>query len=398
MSRRNRRRGPDRVDTVKRLTKEIESKLGGTPLSEVGKKLLNGLLLLQFVSKEEADWGEVHRNVTAFLQRLPNDFGPRFHFDAYLIECIKDGWSEGSVTFPDTLVPVYRQEWQYERLPVLGIVEEEGTAHHLYLIGISKEEQRRVETPPFLLDYSFLCHEIAHYLFASYGGPFVDRFGEALEEALRRRARRRMPLRETAEARSESMSDELRQNWSIDRGGTWAIELAIDVAVLWACGPAYIDTLYHHLADYRDHFQLTPSHPPAALRAELMIRAGRRLSWGEQVEGLESKLEAWKAERPSALNRYRALTNEDIVAACLEAALTYCQTAQLPQLTPGDLTRIQDRVEQEKELVGRDLIVGAWLISQNRGHDDYEQWERKVFEQYVTALRDETAADADDPQ
>lgn len=398
MSRRNRRRGPDRVDTVKNLTKEIESKLGGTPLSEVGKKLLNGLVLLQFVPEEEADWTEIDRAFAAFLQRLPDDFGPWFHFDAYLIECIKDAWSVGPATFPDTLVPVYRQEWQYERVLVPGTVEKEGRAHHLYLIGISEEEGRRVQAPPFLLDYSFLCHEIAHYLFANYGQPFVERFGEALEKALRQRARRRMPLRETAGARSESISDELRQNWSIDRGGTWAIELAIDVAVLWACGPAYIDTLYHHLDDYRDHFQLTPSHPPAALRAELMIRAGRRLSWGEQVEGLESKLEAWKAERPSAFNRYRALTDDRIVTACLEAALTYCQKVQLPRLTPGDLTRIQDRVEQEKELVGRDLIVGAWLISQNRRHDDYEQWERKVFEQYVTALRDETAADVDDPQ
>jgi hypothetical protein len=62
---------------------------------------------------------------------------------------------------------------------------------------------------------------------------------------------------------------------------------------------------------------------------------------------------------------------------------------KLPQLRPNDLTRIQNRVEKDQELVGTDLIVGAWIVEQNCTSEEYEVWQASRYDKYVAALNDE---------
>jgi hypothetical protein len=386
--RRRRRRQKGKVDTVKDLIERIKNQLGGTPLSEVGKRLLRTIELLQYNPERDGLWPKIDHSFSNFLSHLPDRFGPRFHFDAYLLHSIKEEWGQGPASFPDTVVPVYRREWQYVPLPVPGETEG-GKAHHLYLIGIDEAEEHRYDSPPWLLDYPLVCHELAHYLLAKYGHSFKEDFEASLENVLRDRAKRRLPLRGQSASVSESLSDDLAQHWSIDERGYWAFEIAVDVIALWACGPAYLETLTHHLSKYQNKFQIEPSHPSAALRADALLLATERLQWSDYTGNLQDTRDDWFEEGPPSFNRYNALTDEKLVRACIDSILPYCKEMKLPQLRPNDLTRIQNRVEKDQELVGTDLIVGAWIVEQNCTSEEYEVWQASRYDKYVAALDDE---------
>lgn len=371
------------------LADRIERRFGGTLLAGVGNRLLQTLLPLKGnISREQ--WGTVKHTFQSIVQRLPEEVGPRFYFDSYLLREVKRSWEEGPATFPDTVIPVYRSEWQYESVPMPGRRRQDGRVHHLYLIGIEEKNGHPINTPPFLLDYSFLCHELAHNLVQKHEKPLVEQFAEALQEVLHDRARRRMPLRGQAKSRSESKSKEIKQHWSIEHRGMWAFELAIDVITLWTCGPAYLDTLTHYLHEhYGDKFQIEPSHPPAALRGDVLTQGARRLEWMDHIGELESVINDWMNEGPPSFNRYQSLTDDRIVEACLDAAFDYCEKMELPRLTQDDLCRVGDQIEQEQGLVGTDLIVGAWIVAQRRDNEAYEQWEQNIFRSFVEDLREE---------
>lgn len=383
MARRRRRPKRSRADTVDDLSEKIQTQLGGSPLSEVGKRLSEALQWLQYSTEENIDWSQVHRDFSEFLDRLPDKFGPRFYFDAYHLHSVKDQWNGDDATLPSMLVPVPRQEWCYERLRIP--VTQNGDVH---LIGVPNRSDGMGR--PFLLDYPFLIHETGHVHLEHSGHRFKKRFEESLQTVLNQQARRRMPLRGQAKAQSESKSEDIKRHWSIERRGMWAFELAIDVIALWTCGPAYIDTLTHYLrAHYDDKFQIEPSHPPAALRGEVLARATRQLEWSDHIDGLDTIVNDWMDEGPPSFNRYQSLTDDRIVESCLDAAFDYCEELELPQFTQDELSRIEAQVEQDQELSGTDLIVGAWIVDQRRDEEAYDQWEKSVFRSYVEDLRKE---------
>jgi len=383
MTRRRRRSKRDRADTINDLSEKIQSQLGGSPLSEVKKRLLEALQWLQYSTEENIDWAQVHRDFSGFLDRLPDKFGPRFYFDAYHLHSVKEQWTGDAATLPSMLVPVPRQEWCYERFRIPVTLN--GDVH---LVGVPNRSDG-IERP-FLLDYPFLIHETGHVHLEHFGHRFKRRFEEVLKTVLNQQARRRMPLRGQAKAQSESKSEDIKRHWSIERRGTWAFELAIDVIALWTCGPAYIDTLTHYLREhYDDKFQIEPSHPPATLRGDVLARAARRLGWSNHVEELETIVDDWMDEGPPSFNRYQSLTDDRIVESCLDAAFDYCDTVELPRLTQNDLSRIENQLEQREELTGTDLIVGAWIVDQRRDEEANDRWEKNVFRSYVEDLRKE---------
>ena len=344
--------------------------------------MLKALQWLQY-AEEKIDWAQVYRDFAEFLDQLPSEFGPRFHFDAYHLHGVKEQWDGGAATLPNMLIPVPRQEWCYEHFQIP--VTRNGSVHLVGVPGRSDSIRR-----PFLLDYPFLLHEAGHAHLEHFGAPFKERFEEVLQTVLNRQARRRMPLRGQAKSRSESRSDEIKQHWSIQHQGMWAFELAIDVIALWTCGPAYLDTLTHYLREhYDDKFQIEPSHPPAALRGEMLLQAARRLKWSDYAGELKSRVDDWMQQGPPSFNRYQSLTDDQIVGGCLDAAFDYCEEMNLPRLTQNGLARIESQIEENRELVGTDLIVGAWIVEQRRDEDAYDKWERNVFRDFVEDLRAE---------
>jgi hypothetical protein len=386
--RRRRRSQKQRTEIVKDLIQRIKNQLGDSPLSAVGKKLLRTVELLQYDAEQDGRWPKIDQMLSNFLSHLPDRFGPRFHFDSYLLHSIKEQWSRGPASFPDMVMPVYRREWQYRELPVPGEAES-GKIHHLYLIGIDEREEHRYNSPPLLLEYPLMCHELAHYLLVRYSPSFEEQFDEALEGVIRDRAKRRLPLQGQSASVSKSLNDALVRHWSIDEGGLWAFEIAVDVIALWACGPAYIDTLTHHLDNYQNKFQIEPSHPSAALRADALLQSAERLDWSNYAGDLLEARNEWFNEGPPSFNRYNALTKESIVRACLDSAFQYCQEMELPRLRPDDLARIESRIEKDQELVGTDLIVGAWIVDRNRTNEECNAWQEAQYNEYVAALDDE---------
>ena len=386
--RRRRRRGSGVEEEVGALVTRIEKQFDGTPLSVVGDRLLRVLHSLpEGISRKQ--WEPVKQTFQAIIQRLPEEVGPRFYFDSHLLQQVKDSWQRGPAILPGTVIPVYRGKWQYEPVRMPGMRRQDQRVHCLYLIGIEEGKGQRVDTPPFLLDYSFLCHELAHNLVQKNEDPLVERIEDTLKEVLREQARRRMPFRGQAKSRSESRSNEIEQHWSIQHQGMWAFELAIDVIALRTCGPAYLDTLTHYLREHYDEkFQIEPSHPPAALRGEVLLRTARRLEWSNYAGELRSLINDWTRQRPPSFNRYQSLTDDQIVGGCLDAASDYCEEMNLPHLTQDDLSRIGSQIEENRELVGTDLIVGAWIVDQRRDEAEYSQWEQKIFRDFVEDLHE----------
>ena len=327
---------------------------------------------------------EYEQNVeyaSKLLERLPRKFGCDFYFDAWMVQSIMKKWNHDLIPNLGRVVPTRHHTWGYEKIIIRTVTA-------VYLIYIPPEENMEI---PSLLNYPWLCHELGHYLlsFSKHRQMLFDEFQPHLEELVSKWKRMSLSDRELAKTQSQAVIDEIDAKW---KSSEWVKELAIDVIALWTCGPAYLAAFEDGHEETANPFVIEPNHPPVELRTYTLLHAARKLGWDQYLGELEQMRLDWYKKIPAAFkNRYRSLRNTELVASCVEAALTYCKSIRLPRLKREDLNKIRSNLQRQNDFSnGIELIVAAWL-SYQENEGCYFDWEEQTFNKLAAEIVQESA-------
>src|SRR5258708_18932274 len=142
------------------LAETKANRLLGSPLAEVGRKLLNALSAASETSANpigDPRLAKLTTYVAHIVERLPQSFGQRFHFDSALIQAISRDWGQ-KLTVSGMIVPPHERDWGHER--VMMPSEDADTAHFVDLVLLPRvDEIDNVD----LLSYPLIIHHINPY-------------------------------------------------------------------------------------------------------------------------------------------------------------------------------------------------------------------------------------------
>ncbi len=355
------------------ILQRIESLLS-SPLTAIAQRLK------QDIVETEASVGAGHtppqhlalliEMTEGLVASLPASFGPRFFFDAAMIQALSDSWS-GVVRLPQMIIPKPAKVWA-----VHGTAISDGRTHgqRLFFMMIPGTDNL---ADVDLRSYAFMCHELAHIILFKDDKPFTERFGAELDKHMRRIRFSSGADKGSARLRAKNTMDKIETFWRpTPNHQNWAHELANDVIAVWTAGPPYIDT---YLAAVKSEdtrpYELVQSHPPHFVRATAMSYAAGRLGWSAQ--GLKDRLDKWqKGFRPT--NQYAAAANQDLMLGCTNAALSACDQLLLPKCSSAFLDEVKKLVRRDDvPSPGIEAICASWLKSGDR---DYSVWEEKTIE------------------
>jgi hypothetical protein len=208
-----------------------------TPLKEIAVQL-HCLLKPAALAHEagilpDGEFRELVHYADYVLNRLPQAFGTRFHFDAIQIAAIAE--DVGRDRFSGMLIPRYEQDWGHESVMMPA---ENGSSHVIDLILMPGDDGVRDIN---LLSYPWLGHELAHNLLFRHGTTFADDVSQELKNVVQRLKISSIADRGAAHAKATRLVDQFIQLWTpTPDHKNWAHEIAADCVALWIFGPAYI--------------------------------------------------------------------------------------------------------------------------------------------------------------
>lgn len=219
--------------------------------------------------------------VCQVVDRLPQQFGDRFFFDAAMIQAMATDW-DGSLALSRMIIPSYGPQWGHARLQMPS--EDQVRTHVIDLI-ILPEEDRLDDVD--LLSYPLLAHELGHSLLLTDDSSFRNAFSPSLAKRVRSLKLASIADQGAARAKGQAIINELEELWtpSADQRN-WAHELAIDLVALWACGPAYL-ACFEDTVEHQRPYDITQDHPPYAVRLDALVDCGRKLGFVDHCNGLE---------------------------------------------------------------------------------------------------------------
>jgi len=232
-----------------------------------------------------------------------------------------------------------------------------------------------------LLAYPLLLHEIGHNILFRYGAAFSDRFRADLETITNRFRLSSIADRGRARSNYQNRIEMIRRYWTPSPNHkNWASESAIDVIAFWVCGPAYLAALCDEM-DQR-HVQpyfLEQEHPPNYVRMSALRCVAVKLGWMKHLSAVDHLLDRWKRASPgptSRYNEYVALTDPQIIDACLATSLSACKELRLPLCDQETIKRIhRDLSNGATPDLGIEVLIGAWLMHEQSNEAGYAQWE-----------------------
>lgn len=365
-------------DDFFKLKNNLENLLN-SPLSGLARELLN--LLIEPDLEKKIDY------VSKIYERLPKDFDENFYFNSWMIQSIIKKWSSEIIPYCGRIIPTPYHIWAYEQIPI-PVYNKKIKKLILYLVYIPFENNHQI---PSLLDYPFLLHELGHYLLTTHDKTFKNNFLPHLNKKIYQLKQMSISDRGDAKKKSQKYIDEFNMKWNFDtkiNKSSWGREIAVDIIALWACGPAYLETFHYHHKNVSNPFDLETEHPPVELRTYVLIQAAIKLSWENYISSLVDLQKDWTIKIPATIrNRYSSLRCDNLIDACIQSTINYCEYLKIPRLKYESLTQLKKIIEYNEELSdGIDLIVRAWLICKEKGEKYYDEWESKIVKKIMNEI------------
>ena len=113
------------------LAETKANRLLGSPLAAVGKKLLNVLSEARENSADpvgDPQLAKLTTYVAHIVERLPQSFGQRFHFDSALIQAVSRDWGH-KLAVSGMIVPRHERDWGHERVMMPSEAEDNRAAN-----------------------------------------------------------------------------------------------------------------------------------------------------------------------------------------------------------------------------------------------------------------------------
>jgi hypothetical protein len=318
------------------------------------------------------------------LEVLPQSFETRFNFDAALISTIADEWSTGGVSLSSMILPRYSKEWGHLTC-TLPISKMQGHTIDLILI-LGEDDSASID----LLDYSWLCHELAHNLHFQTRS-FAHDFQRRLDDRMRGLQTRSVADRSLGRARSLARIERLASVWNpSDNQRNWAHEIAADLTALWVCGPAFLAAFQHLLVDIRPRpYHVNQEHPPYDVRVSALIDAAQRLQWNGDVDEMVQIQKTWRLSEHSdeRTNDYLVLADNELITAAVTAALAVCDESELPRATPERVTELEGFMAAGvMPELGGELMIAAWIAENRLGEIEFDLWQAAVINELVESV------------
>jgi hypothetical protein len=366
------------------LISAIRRQFGDSPLAVVGRELESALH-----QSAPGDDGRVIALIEQILTLLPQSYGKRFAFDAYLIHSVVQDWSSDALALSGMVVPCYGgDDWAYARLPIPPVSDDRT---HVIEAILSPGQDKLEDVS--LLTYPWLCHELGHLVFSQVESTFIadftarfDAFIDGLnsraEDVLAQAGLTRPLDYELARRELEALITRVQSYWEpTPKQADWAHELAADAIALWTCGPAFIGTLADHIGDATlTAHPLDHDHPSHDVRRLALVAAARALGWDQHITPLASPPGQPDQPRPVPRRPPRVhVINDKLVHHVLLAAFATCRSLQLPLCTPGDLPSVSTALNPRPHPpFGVPLFLAARQYYQIHGPAAYEVWERRT--------------------
>jgi hypothetical protein len=360
-------------------------------LKQIGQLLKEAVIDIQQAVQSGAGLSEaaLAKDIDSMLDLLPKSFGDRFRFDSAMIATTVDALNEVGIQLNPMIVPLHSNSWGHDSLPLPWKKGDQISMVDFILIpGDDRLEDIN------LLSYPFIFHEVGHNLLFRYGSAFSDSFRAELDRISSTFRLSSIADRGSARSQAQRRIELIRGYWLPSANHkNWAYELAIDIVALWLCGPAYLAALHDKLDEpHVQPYFLEQEHPPNFARLSVLVNVAAELGWSNHVAALVQLLERWKQTRWSSgsgpRNRYVALVDPQIVNACVTSSLATCKTLRLPLCNEVMLRRIRQEISSgETPEFGMDVVIGAWLVHEERGESGYGQWESSTVSNllnYVT--------------
>lgn len=362
-----------------------------TPLRSIGEELDSQLKFLKHAANVDAANNEILRiffdQVSTVLQILPETFGERFWFDCQMIAAIQSSWNKSVQRLSGTILAKPDQEWSHKSV-FIPIGNDRDKAKAINVISIpGRDDLTEVD----LLEYPWMCHELAHNLFYYDDLPFVEGFNKSLDRHLGQLRLRAIADQGAAKSRSRATIERIANFWRpVLTQKNWAHEMAMDIVALWTCGPAFTDAFFDKVEDRRrDPYRVEDEHPPYAVRAMGILKATKFLGWVKDADRITKLLTKWRKSQwaKNVDNDYLALAEPKLIEATVECALATCERFELPKCDEREIKRIKSLVDiNDVPSFGIDLILAAWII-RNRGDDDtYGEWEAQTVRSLSMAI------------
>ena len=363
------------------LKKRIAS-FENTPLQPVSELLLN-----EIASMSDTGEVEIPKNaldeINRVLDRLPKDFTDRFYFDAFLIQSLTQLWAQGRIKFSGMIIPNYKEIWAHETMdlpftPTSGLSIEKSPHHRIDIIYFRRNYE---DESPDLLSYPWLIHEIGHYIIYWHGKDLFAQLSSVAIEAVKVLQLRAIADQGVARMIAKEVINEINRMWNPSLSQSyWSHELAVDTIALWAIGPAYINAFFN---DHKDAtpFKLEPTHPPVIIRTYALIEVAKKLKWNKYLQPLTQLFDAWETELSSMdYNKYVTFRDRSLIDQYLDVMINYCIMLGLPRLKVQDIDRLlNSNIDVDGPTLTSDLIVNAWLVSQQGNESIYEKWEDNII-------------------
>ena len=343
-----------------------------------------------FHSKSASEEGLLHfsADICEFVDRLPQSFEQRFHFDTALIRSLARDFAK-ELPLSGMIMPRYSRTWGHERL-IMPWEKNASRGHAVHLIHVPGQDRLKDVD---LLDYPWIAHEWGHYLMLRHDSSFSPDFTSELDEIIKLFRLSAFADRGLAKQKSQRHIQELIRFWtpSADHRN-WAHELAIDLLSLWTCGPAYLACFEDYLRKKRPNpYMIEQSHPPYAVRTEALIEGARQLGLGAYTSGLTSTVGDWDKSnwRIEKDNHFIGLNNREIIKACIHAAFGFCRSLNLAKCSVDRVEAIRSNATKfEFPDFGVDLLLRARIVFIEKGEEGYNNWENAVVERLAKSCGD----------
>lgn len=365
--------------------------LRDTPLQNIGDNLKSDLeFLIGAIQAGNADPSlltPLVLQIEAILQILPESFGDRFWFDAQMIDALSLNWNGASQRLSATIIPKSGPLWAHESV----FITSSSANDRIKSINLIHLPGRDTLIDVDLLTYPFICHELAHNLFYYDDNQFVACFRDALDKYLATLRLSGIADQGGAKAKSLKVIEEIRDVWSPTLNQkNWAHEMAMDIAALWTCGPAYLAAFQDEVEEQaKNPYLIEQTHPPYAVRARALFMASQKLGWSHYASGLREIGNKWRQSNWAKRldNRYVALTEPKLTDGCLACALAACESYCLPCCSQADIERIKRMLtHNETPNFGTELILAAWLANEQEDEDTFATWEQNTIQALADSL------------
>lgn len=333
----------------------------------------------QLSSRSESN--ELVANYDKIYQLLDGQLNSYFDFDAVLIQEILENSLKIKKEEKTQNIPTYSNKWAYFRSSIHFFEIKDTINLNFFYFDRTKD------STPHLDEYSWLVHEIGHFIIEKNKTRFSLHYDPLFNEVQNGFILSSLASRSLAKEKSDAFQQQFSDYWSFPKSeeqwtvGRWPLELIIDGFCLWILGPAYIKVFVDSQKEMQG-FILERSHPPVELRATALLQFSGELGWAnEYTRDLAASVNRWQIElngfEASKKNQYLSFKNLQLIQAAHEAVISFLGSLGIPKLKPEDMLRIQQAAVSGESLTATELLVAASLMANHFGSDDdaMAKWE-----------------------